>query len=124
MKSTGKKTPQPTKPRQPNSNGQQPVENRAGTRQAVDHLLAHGYRRIGFVGATLQHRYGAERLEGYRDAIAASETAVDEQLVRLDDPSVDPRKREEIRAAPAPELHDALPRVALGAQCRDEVLGG
>lgn len=63
------------------------VENRAGTRTAIEHLQSHGYRRIGFVGATLQHRFGVERLEGYRDAITAAGATVDEQLIRLDEPT-------------------------------------
>jgi LacI family transcriptional regulator len=44
-------------------------DNRAGSREAVAHLIAQGHRRIAFLGGdstmTTQH----ERLEGYRDAL-------------------------------------------------------
>ncbi|MCF6468775.1 LacI family transcriptional regulator [Nonomuraea sp. MG754425] len=44
--------------------------NRDGARAGVSHLIAHGHRRIGFVGdlpAALYTR--RERLQGYRDAL-------------------------------------------------------
>lgn len=62
------------------------VENRVGSATAVTHLLEHGHRRIGFVGATPEYVFGAERLDGYRDALAAAGVVVDERLVRLDHP--------------------------------------
>lgn len=65
------------------------VENRAGSASAVAHLRAHGRQRVGFVGATGEYRFGVERLDGYRDAIAAEGREVEHRLVRLDHPTVD-----------------------------------
>ena len=61
------------------------VENRTGSAVAVAHLIEHGRRRIGFVGPTLEHRYGADRLDGYREALDAAGLAADDRLVRFDE---------------------------------------
>jgi LacI family transcriptional regulator len=53
----------------------------------VQHLIDHGRRRVGFVGATAEHRFGVERLDGYRDAILDAGREYDERLTRLDHPS-------------------------------------
>lgn len=63
------------------------VENRAGSMAAVSHLCAHGRERVGFVGPTPEHRYGMERLQGYRDEITAAGRQVDDRWIRLDEPS-------------------------------------
>lgn len=65
------------------------VENRIGSVAAVTHLCAHGRQRVGFVGATSRYLFGVERLDGYREAIAAQGRPVDEHLIRLDHPTVD-----------------------------------
>jgi DNA-binding LacI/PurR family transcriptional regulator len=44
-------------------------DNVGGVRAAVDHLVEHGHRRIGFLGNTDQ-RDIAERYEAFRDALA------------------------------------------------------
>ncbi|GIJ45983.1 LacI family transcriptional regulator [Virgisporangium aliadipatigenens] len=56
--------------------------NTDGAHQAVTHLLAHGHRRIGFIGdrpTTLYTR--RERFRGYRSALAQAGIAVDPALV-------------------------------------------
>ncbi|NUW39059.1 LacI family DNA-binding transcriptional regulator [Nonomuraea rhodomycinica] len=56
--------------------------NREGAREGVAHLVAHGHRRIGFVGdlpAVLYTR--RERFQGYRDALAAAGLPFDRALV-------------------------------------------
>jgi LacI family transcriptional regulator len=63
------------------------VENRVGSLAAVAHLCDHGHRRVGFIGPTPDHRYGVERLDGYRDAIIAAGHDVDDDLIRLEEPS-------------------------------------
>jgi DNA-binding LacI/PurR family transcriptional regulator len=45
------------------------VDNAAGTRQAVEHLLAAGRRRIAFLGWPEGSVTGDERAAGYRDAL-------------------------------------------------------
>ena len=47
------------------------VDNAGGAGQAVRHLLSHGHRRIGFVGAFVQH----DIMERYRGYLAALEEA-------------------------------------------------
>lgn len=47
------------------------VDDRAGARMAVEHLIAHGHRRIGYVGDRLVLDPARRRLEGYGAALAA-----------------------------------------------------
>ena len=48
---------------------------------AVAHLIAHGHRRIAYVGDTPAISTSAARLRGYRDALAWHRIEADEQLV-------------------------------------------
>jgi LacI family transcriptional regulator len=58
------------------------VDNIAGARGAVDHLLSLGHRRIACVtNARLTYTSARERLQGYREAIEAAGIDYDEQLV-------------------------------------------
>ncbi|MGH7317779.1 MAG: LacI family DNA-binding transcriptional regulator, partial [Candidatus Rokuibacteriota bacterium] len=57
-------------------------DNRAGGRLAIEHLLALGHRRLGYLAGRVRegHREGrdsvsAERLAGVRDAMASAATA-------------------------------------------------
>lgn len=45
-------------------------DNAGGTREGVAHLIAHGHRRIGFIGDLPRIHTAAERLRGYREAMA------------------------------------------------------
>ncbi len=65
------------------------VENRAGSRSAVEHLIRLGRSRIGFIGPTPGFSFGVERLDGYRDSLVAAGSSYDERLVRLDQPTTD-----------------------------------
>jgi PAS domain S-box-containing protein len=47
------------------------ADNRQGVREAVRHLIAHGHRRIAFIG-WLEYPAIAERYEGYRDGLTES----------------------------------------------------
>jgi DNA-binding LacI/PurR family transcriptional regulator len=78
--------------------------------QATRHLLARGYRRIGFFGQSLQFNYGIERLEGYRRALGEAGIPFDTSLVSIpetprDDPTVD-ETTALLRAAPDALLTD------------------
>ena len=57
-------------------------DNRAGARAAVEHLIAGGHRQIGWIGDRLDLFTAAQRLEGYRDALAAHGLTPDPALVR------------------------------------------
>jgi LacI family transcriptional regulator len=56
-------------------------DNIGGSVEAVEHLLAHGHRRIAFLGDLLSISTAAERLEGYKQALDRAGT-YDEALIR------------------------------------------
>ena len=58
------------------------VDNRAGARAAVDHLVALGHRRIGCItNAPLAYTAASDRLAGYRDSLEAAGIDFDPALV-------------------------------------------
>jgi LacI family transcriptional regulator len=57
-------------------------DNRGGARQAVQHLLARGHRRIAFLGDLLSISTAEERLRGYRQSLERAGIAVDDTLIR------------------------------------------
>lgn len=56
-------------------------DNREGARQATQHLLDLGHRRIVFIGGDPQHPDAIERQEGYRAALAAAGLKADPALM-------------------------------------------
>jgi DNA-binding LacI/PurR family transcriptional regulator len=52
------------------------VDNRAGMRMAVEHLLEQGHRRIAAIAWPEDSRVGVERLAGYFDAMQAAQIEV------------------------------------------------
>jgi DNA-binding LacI/PurR family transcriptional regulator len=61
------------------------ADNVHGAREAVEHLLRIGHRRIGFVGGRRQLSTSRERQEGYRLALEEHGVEVDETLIREGD---------------------------------------
>jgi DNA-binding LacI/PurR family transcriptional regulator len=62
------------------------VDNEAGARTAVRHLLALGHRRIACItNAPLAYTAAADRLAGYRAALAGAGLGYDERLVVVAD---------------------------------------
>jgi LacI family transcriptional regulator, galactose operon repressor len=59
------------------------LDNEGGARAGVDHLLAQGHRRIGLIGDPPELFTLAERVRGYRAALAARGVDFDETLLRL-----------------------------------------
>jgi len=57
-------------------------DNVGGARAAVEHLIAAGHRRIGFLGDRPDVYTAAERLRGYREALAKHDLPMDPELVR------------------------------------------
>jgi LacI family transcriptional regulator len=55
--------------------------NRRGAREAIDHLIGLGHRRIGFITGTAGTSSARERLAGYRDALRAARVDYDPALV-------------------------------------------
>ena len=59
------------------------VDNQRGAREAVAHLLANGYRRIGIISGPTTTTTGRERLEGYRQALREAGITSDPALERI-----------------------------------------
>ena len=60
------------------------TDNTDGVRRAIRHLLAHGHRRIGYLGDLQTIATAASRYEGYVEELAAQGIPFDDRLVRLD----------------------------------------
>jgi LacI family transcriptional regulator len=60
------------------------IDDHRAAFDAVAHLIAHGHRRIAYVGDTPAIPTSAARLRGYRDALAHHRVEVDERLVNCD----------------------------------------
>ena len=58
------------------------VDNASGARSGVEHLLAQGHRRIGYVGRDPSIYTSRGRYAGYVEALTAAGIAVDPMLVR------------------------------------------
>ncbi|MBX6763395.1 MAG: LacI family DNA-binding transcriptional regulator [Rubrobacteraceae bacterium] len=48
------------------------VQNAAGTRKAIEHLISHGHRRIAFIGDDKRLHTTRKRLQGYLEATKAA----------------------------------------------------
>jgi LacI family transcriptional regulator len=59
------------------------IDNAGGARAGVEHLLSQGHRRIGLIGDPPELYTLAERVRGYRDALARWGVEFDESLMRL-----------------------------------------
>jgi LacI family transcriptional regulator len=59
-------------------------DNRQGAITAVEHLLAHGHRRIGYLGDQITIPTAAQRFDGYRHALEFARIPLDPALVRHD----------------------------------------
>ncbi|MGW7541882.1 LacI family DNA-binding transcriptional regulator [Streptomyces sp. NPDC054770] len=81
-----------------------------GARDGVTHLIAHGHRRIGFIGDMPRIHTAAERLRGYRAAMEDAGIAVEEAWTSLG--VTDP---ERVRRAAEEMLSGADPVTAIFA---------
>ena len=59
------------------------VDERGGARSAVAHLIAHGHRRIGFVGGDPKRYQARQLLQGYAAAMAEAGLAVEDSWTTL-----------------------------------------
>ncbi|WP_026253068.1 LacI family DNA-binding transcriptional regulator [Streptomyces sp. PsTaAH-124] len=79
-------------------------DNFGGARDGVAHLIAHGHRRIGFIGDMPRIHTAIERLRGYRAAMEDAGIAVEDSWMSLGvtDPERVRRAAEEMLSGPAP----------------------
>ncbi|MFJ9713209.1 LacI family DNA-binding transcriptional regulator [Streptomyces sp. NPDC101234] len=79
-------------------------DNYGGARDGVAHLIAHGHRRIGFIGDMPRIHTAAERLRGYLAAMEDAGIDVDGAWTSLGmtDPERVRRAAEEMLLGPAP----------------------
>ena len=59
------------------------TDNQAGVRQGIAHLVAHGHRRIAYLGDLMTITTAAERHRGYEAQLLAAGIDIDPRLVRL-----------------------------------------
>ena len=94
------------------------VQDRAGAKAAIDHLIAGGHRRIAFIGDDGDLPTIAERRLGYLDGLAAGGIEVDEQLIRTGcgEPEPAAAATAELLALPNPPtaVFSSNPRASLG----------
>ncbi|MEV6672570.1 LacI family DNA-binding transcriptional regulator [Streptomyces sp. NPDC051162] len=81
-----------------------------GARDGVAHLIAHGHRRIGFIGDQAHIHTATERLRGYRAAMRDAGLPVDERWI-----SLGPTAPERVRAEAETMLAGPRPVTALFA---------
>lgn len=79
-------------------------DNHGGARDGVAHLIAHGHRRIGFIGDMPRIHTAAERLRGYRAAMEDAGIPVEDAWMSLGvtDPVRVRRAAEEMLSGPSP----------------------
>ncbi len=61
------------------------VDDYGSGRNGVEHLLAHGHRRIAFIGGDDRYATIVDRLRGYRDCLADAGVEADERLISRGD---------------------------------------
>jgi LacI family transcriptional regulator len=97
------------------------ADNRGGARAGVEHLLAHGHRRIGVVADAEDVWTASERLAGHAEALEAAGVASDPALIRsgVRDAAQSELAVRELLALPADRRPTALftanNRITLGA---------
>ena len=70
------------------------TDNLGGARRGIQHLLAHGHRRIAYVGDLQSIVTAALRYQGYREELDAHHLPLDPDLVRLDLRGTEPAEAE------------------------------
>ena len=84
------------------------VDNRAGARSAVEHLLGLGHRRIAMIGGPDSRLFCRSRLAGYRDALAAAGLPYRPDYVRDGGFDPEPSRRATLELLDLPEPPTAL----------------
>ncbi|MYL62161.1 substrate-binding domain-containing protein [Bacillus hwajinpoensis] len=65
------------------------IDNISSSREAVEHLLQLGHRRVGMITGPLNSLLSRDRLKGYRQALLANEIEIESVLIQEGDHSYD-----------------------------------
>ncbi len=84
------------------------LDSLGGARRAIGHLLAQGYRRIGYVGGDPAVATGAARRAGYRQALTDAGLAYDPVMVALEAHTVEAATAAATALLSGPEPADAI----------------
>ncbi len=68
------------------------MDNRQGARMVVDHLFSLGHRKIGYIGAPIDHQTALARLEGYQEVLSQNGIVICEQWIAVADWTMDSGK--------------------------------
>ncbi|MEE1927259.1 LacI family DNA-binding transcriptional regulator [Streptomyces sp. TRM 70351] len=83
-------------------------DNFTGARDGVAHLIAHGHRRIGFLGDAPRIHTAAERLRGYRAAMASAGLEVAPDWTALGPTTPERVRTDAVRMLSGPQAVTAL----------------
>jgi len=84
------------------------TDNVGGARSGIAHLIKGGHRRIGYLGDTPSIFTAAQRLEGYRSAMAEHGLPVDEEWILMGRPDEAQLRAELVRLLTGPDRVTAL----------------
>jgi DNA-binding LacI/PurR family transcriptional regulator len=84
------------------------IDNQHGARQAGDHLVALGHRRIAYIGDRCGFQSDTERFAGYRQALEAAGIAFDAALVAHGDGGPESGEAAMAQLLELPELPTAV----------------
>jgi DNA-binding LacI/PurR family transcriptional regulator len=84
------------------------INNSQGGRQAVEHLLERGYRRIAFISGSTKEIFNKNRLTGYADALRDSFCEVRPEYVREGGSSKDDGEAMMRALLSLPQMPDAV----------------
>jgi len=84
------------------------LDNRAGTRTAIDHLLAGGHRRIGLIGDFSRLSTQRERIAGFGDAMSTAGIPGWSRYMRSDSHDIESAERLTLELLALPEPPTAL----------------
>ncbi len=67
--------------RQPNRTPVMRMDDREAAMEITRHLIGFGHRRIAFIGGPVGHNASTGRIEGYRQAMADADLAIDDDML-------------------------------------------
>jgi LacI family transcriptional regulator/LacI family repressor for deo operon, udp, cdd, tsx, nupC, and nupG len=96
------------------------ADDYAGAQQAVEHLLALGHRKIGYLGVGNRTRSNRRRFAGYCDTLSSAGIAVDAQWVRIA-PTVNNARADDVLDGQA-MLPELLPTGVTAVFCYNDLI--